>query len=144
MRTDATILADELSRTSDETHWHRVPEMEEFEATAEQMLVAGYHSMDEILDTSSYERAQLYKMLPQEKPSRARLIRTILDARSPPADSAAERSVFFKEIDIYAAIQAAEALSGIGDALKPRQEAAIYFAKLYTKGPGLDRRMFRL
>ena len=67
-RNDATILADRISKTLGEIRWPRMPEMKEFEATGERMLVAGYFSAGEMVDTSSYEGAQLYGVLSGEKP----------------------------------------------------------------------------
>ena len=58
-RDDASILAGERPKTAVEMHRPRMPEVKEFVATAEKMLVAGFFRMDEMVDTSSYERAQL-------------------------------------------------------------------------------------
>ena len=96
MRTYYTILAGELSEKADEIEWPRKPEMKEIEDTADNTLVSGYNSTDELVDTLSYERGQSRKMSSEEKPSWARLLIKILGAWAPPAESGPNKSVACK------------------------------------------------
>ena len=92
MRKDAAVLADELSKTAGATSCPRMQELRKFEATAENMLVAGNCSMGELIDAPSYERTHLYAMLSDEKPSWARPLRKMLDTRAPPSETEAEQT----------------------------------------------------
>ena len=53
---------------------------------AEMILSAGNYADDELADSSSTERRQLYKLLAEGRPGWARLLRKILDAKAPPAE----------------------------------------------------------
>ena len=74
------------------TKYYRMPELGEFEATADHMSVAGYYGMGELTDTSTAERTQSSKMLAEEKPGRARLLRKVLDCKAPPAEAEPKKS----------------------------------------------------
>ena len=91
---------------------------------AELILSAGYYSADELADTSSMERQQLYKMLSGGRPGWDRLLRKISDAKAPPTEVEIKKALPYSEINIFGAIKAHPALSGIGELLRPRQEAA--------------------
>ena len=60
-RSDAAIMADDLSQLAERINWPRLPELKEFEQMAELILSAGYYSSEELADTSPTERQQLYK-----------------------------------------------------------------------------------
>ena len=68
-RSDAAIMADDLSQLAERINWPRLPELKEFEQMAETILSAGYYSSDELADTSSTDRRQLYKLLAEGRPS---------------------------------------------------------------------------
>ena len=57
-RSDAAIMADDLSQLAERINWPRLPELKEFEQMAEMISSAGYYSSDELADTSSTERQQ--------------------------------------------------------------------------------------
>ena len=134
LRTNNTILAGELSEKADEIEWPGTPEMEEIEATAQNMLASGYNSTNELVETSSYGRAQLREMSLGEKPSWVRSGRKMWGARAPPVDSGPKKSAAQKEIDIHAATKAYKALPDIGDILKPRQESVDLFREPLREG----------
>ena len=72
-------MADDLSQLSEQINWPRFPELKEFEQMAEMTLAAGYHSSDELADTSSTQRQQLYKLLSGGRPGWDRLLRKAPD-----------------------------------------------------------------
>ena len=131
-RSDAAIMADDLSQLAERINWPRLPELKEFEQTAELILSAGYYSSEELADTSPTERQQLYKLLAEGRPGWSRLLRKILGAKAPPIEVEIKKALPFSEIDIFGAIKAHTALNGIGELLRPRQEAVnIFSAALY-------------
>ena len=119
-RSDAAVMADDLSQLAERINWPRLPELKEFEQMAELILSAGYYSSEELADTSSTERQQLYKLLAEGRPGWPRLLRKILGAKAPPTEVEIKKALPFSEIDIFGAIKAHPALSGIGELLRPR------------------------
>ena len=85
-RSDAAIMADDLSQLAERINWPRLPGLKGFEQTAEMILSAGYYSTDELADASLTERQQLYKLLAEGRPGWARLLRKILGAKAPPTE----------------------------------------------------------
>ena len=114
LRSDAAILANGLSESADDIKWPRAPELREFAQMADVIISAGHYNFGELADAFTAERAQLYKILADGGAGRARLLRKMLNARSPPAEVEAGRSLPFKEVDL---------LSALGELLRPRQEA---------------------
>ena len=101
---------------------------------AEMILSAGYYSSDELADTSSLERQELYKLLSEGRPGWARLLRKILDAKAPPTEVEIKKALPYSEIDIFGAIKAHPTLYGIGELLRPRQEAVNLFTAAIYEG----------
>ena len=96
-------MADELSRLAEQIDWPRYPELKEFEQMADTILSAGYYSAEELADTSSTERQQLYKISSGGRAGRARLARKILDAKAPPPEVEIKKSPPFSEVNIFGA-----------------------------------------
>ena len=94
---------------------------------ADMIISAGRYNFDDLADTSTAERTQLYKILSDGRAGWARLLRKMLDAKSPPTEIEAKKPLPYKEVDIFAAIRANPALRGIGELLRPRQEAVNLF-----------------
>ena len=84
-RTEASIVENELSEVADMIKWPRMPEMEEFEAMAERLIIAGFYEWGELMDTSAAERTQHYDVAAKGYPGRERLMRDMLDYTAPPA-----------------------------------------------------------
>ena len=91
---------------------------------ADAIISAGYYNFGELAGTSTAERAQLREILAGGRAGWARLLRKMIDAKTPPTEVAAKKSPPFKEVDIFAAVRANPSLSGIGELLRPRQQAA--------------------
>ena len=53
---------------------------------AEITSIAGYAFLEDLMDTPAPVRAQLYKVLADERPSKSRAMRKISDSRTPPTD----------------------------------------------------------
>ena len=62
-RSDSVIFSDGPSKAADTINWPRMPELEELQAAADHICVAGYFGTEELMDTSAFERPQLYKTL---------------------------------------------------------------------------------
>ena len=118
-RSDAAILADELAKSAEQINWPRLPELKEFEQMAETILSAGYYSSEELADTSTAERTQLYKILSDGRAGWARLLRKILGAKSPPTEMEVKKVLPSEEANISGATRAHPCLSGIGELLRP-------------------------
>ena len=86
---------------------------------AETILSAGYYSSEELADTSTAERTQLYKILSDGRAGWARLLRKILGAKSPPTEMEVQKVLPSKEVNIFGAMRAHPCLSGIGELLRP-------------------------
>ena len=106
---------------------------------AELILSAGYYSSEELADTSPTERQQLYKLLAEGRPGWSRLLRKILGAKAPPIEVEIKKAIPFPEINIFGSIEAHAALNGIGELLRPRQEAVDLFLKLCMRAPRRSR-----
>ena len=91
-RSDGAIMADDLFRLAGQINWPRLPELKEFEQMAELILSMGYYSADELADTSSPGRQQIYKFLSEGRPGWARLLRKILGSKAPPTEVEVKRS----------------------------------------------------
>ena len=78
------------------------------------------------MDTSETGREPLYKSLANGRPAGARIFRKILDSEAPPVETKANPASI-KEVDMYAATQGVETPSGLGDTLRPHQEAVNMF-----------------
>ena len=74
-------------------NWPRKPELEEFEAMADRIIAAGYYRMEELMDTPAAERPRLYKTLADVHPGWARLLRKMLDAEAPSAETEPRKSL---------------------------------------------------
>ena len=133
-RSDAAILADELAKSAERIKWPRLPELKEFEQMAGTILSAGYYSSEELADTSTAERTQLYKILSDGRAGWARLLRKILGAKSPPAEMEAQKVLPPKEVNIFGAMRAHPSLSGVGELLRPLQEAVDLFSEALREG----------
>ena len=105
-------------------NWPRMPELKEFEDTADHIIISGYSGMDELTDTSAAEKPQHYEVSADEKAGWTRLMRKMLDSKAPPPGTEQKRTTAFKELDIFAAIKANKALAGIGEILRTAQGAA--------------------
>ena len=133
-RSDASIMADDLSQLAERINWPRLPELKEFEQMAELILSSGYYSSEELADTSPTERHQLYKLLAEGRPGWSRLLRKILDAKAPPIEVESKKALPYTEIDIFAAIKNHPTLYGLGEILRPRQEAVNIFSEAMYEG----------
>ena len=133
-RSDAAIMADDLSQLAERINWPRLPELKEFEQMAELILSAGYYSADELADTSSTERQHMYKLLAEGRPGWPRLLRKILGAKAPPTEVEIKKAFPFSEVDIFGAIKSHSVLSGLGELLRPRQEAVNIFSEALYEG----------
>ena len=120
-RSDSPILSDGLSKAADVINCPRMPELKVFEATADQMIVAGTNGMEELMITSAPERPRLYATAAGRKPGWARKLhlRKRGKRRLPP----------FREIHILASATANKALAGIGRFVGRAASSRIYFAK---------------
>ena len=101
---------------------------------AETVLSAGYYSPEERADTSTAERTQLYEILSDGRAGWARLLRKILDAKSPPTEMGAKKVLPCKEVNLFGAMRAHPRLSRIGELLRPRQEAVNLFSEALREG----------
>ena len=119
-------LANEIPKVADKVKWFKRPEMSEFGQMTETCAISGFSCLGEVTDTSAAEREPLRKTLARERPAWARIFGQIPDSRAPPAECKAKPAPF-KEVGIYAALQGIDALSGIGEIQRPRQEAADMF-----------------
>ena len=127
-------MADDLSQLAERINWPRLPELKEFEQMAELILSAGYYSSEELADTSPTERQQLYKLLADGRPGWSRLLRKILGAKAPPIEVETKKALPFTEIDIFGAIKNHPTLYGLGELLRPRQEAVNIFSEAMYEG----------
>ena len=128
-------MADELSRLAGQTNWPRFPELKEFEQMAEMILSAGHYSSEKLADTSSTGRQQLYKILSDGRAGWAQLLLKILDATAPPTEVEIKKALPYAEVNIFGAIRAHPPLSGVGELLRPRQEAVNLFSEALYGGP---------
>ena len=94
LRSDASLLVDELARAAGQIKWPRMPELKDFRQMAEMIKSAGYYNLDELADSSTAERTQMYKILPDGLAGWARLLRKILDAKAPPTEIEVKKSLF--------------------------------------------------
>ena len=78
-------------------------------------------------------REPLYKTLATDRPAWARVSRNMLDFEAPPVETKAEPPSFTK-VDTFAALQSIDASSGMGDILRPRQEAVNMFSAALRGG----------
>ena len=69
----------------------------------------------------------MFKLLPDERPSWAPTVSTLLDLQAPLAESGPKDSTGSERVDIYAATMANEWLCGIGTILRLKQEAVNLF-----------------
>ena len=104
-RSDASIMADELSRLAEQINWPRVPELKEFEQMADTILSAGYYSAEELADASLAERQQLYKISSDGRAGWARLLRKILDAKAPPTEVEIKMLKWKEELSAFSRIR---------------------------------------
>ena len=63
LRRGTAVIADELSETADAIDWPRMSELKDFEDMPKNTQVASYFSLGELIDTSFFQRTQLYKRL---------------------------------------------------------------------------------
>ena len=133
-RSDSEVMAGDLLRLAEQINWPRLLELKEFEQMAELILSTGYCSADELADTSATERQQVYKFLADGRPGWARLLRKILDSKAPPTEVEAKKALPFSEVNIFEAIKAHPCLNGIGELLRPRQEAVNIFSEALYVG----------
>ena len=80
-----------------------MPELRESEQVAELIIAAGYNNLEELMDTSTSERGQLYRALSGGRPGWGRLLRKMLDAKAAPTAVEVKKALPFKEVDIFAA-----------------------------------------
>ena len=73
------------------------------------IVAAGYYGADELIGAPNAEGAQLLKMLAGRRAGGARLLRKMLGARALPSDAEIKKVAPFKEIHIFAAIEACRA-----------------------------------
>ena len=69
------------------------------------------------------ERAQLYKALADGRPGGARPLRKMLDSEAPLTEAEPEKAPQPNGVDVFAAIKSNRTLQGVGELLRPRQEA---------------------
>ena len=112
----------------------RTPELKEFEAMADCIFAAGYCGADELIGAPDSERAQLFKISPEGRAGWARLFRKMLGAKAPPTEAEVKKSEPFKEIDIFATIEANQGAGAIGDISRPRQRAVRIFSEALNEG----------
>ena len=133
-RSDSALLADELSKAAEMIYWPRMPELKEYEAVADQMIIAGHCGLEGLMDISSSERPQLYGTLAERKPGWARRWREMPDAKAPPMETGQKKAAPSKEFDIFATSKAKKALAGNGEILRQRQEAVNLFCEASYEG----------
>ena len=122
-RSEAALFADELAKAAELIAGPRMPETREFEGAAELILAAGHYAIEELLDTSTAERAQLYKLMAECKAGWARMLRKIIDSEAPPTELEVKKAAPYKGVDIIAAVKAHRCLSDIGEISRHSQEA---------------------
>ena len=76
-------MADELVESAEQINLPRLPELE-FVRMAATIISAGYFASEELADTSTAERAQIYKISSEGRAGWARLLRKVLGAKSRP------------------------------------------------------------
>ena len=129
LRSEAVSLADEFPKAADAIRSSRRTESPELEAIANRFSIAGYFCQDDMMDTSVYERPQLFKCLSDERPSWVRTMRKLLDSQDPPKESEPKTATSYKETDIFAAIHVGVRLRGVGGILRPRQNDKNLFSQ---------------
>ena len=137
IRSDAVIVAGELSKPADMIKCPRTPEPQEFEATAGHFIAAGNFGMEELVDTSAAERRRFYETLADHKPRLARLPRKMLDAKAPPTEAELKKPAPFKEIVIFVTVKANRGLAGIGKISRSRQGSADISCEAWNEGAQL-------
>ena len=76
---------------AEQINWPRLPAPKDFEQMVDMVLPAGYSSSEQLAESSSAERAQIYKILSGERAGRDRYLRKIPGAKSPPRGSGSEK-----------------------------------------------------
>ena len=66
-------MADELSKAAGVINRPRMPEHTEVEVMADHISIAGFYGVGELSGAVATERAQLYKMTPDENPDLGRM-----------------------------------------------------------------------
>ena len=123
LRSDGVSIVGELSAAADLIRWPRAPELRESEQMAELISAAGYENGEEPMDASAWDDPNCIK--PRQTADWAgsaccakcwapKLRRRSSMLKEPPPFGAA---------DIYSALEANRMLSGVGELLRPRQEA---------------------
>ena len=74
LRSNAVILAEELSKAADLIRWPRMSELKEFEAITDHIIAAGYYETAKLMDTPAADRAQLFNISPGGEAGWARLL----------------------------------------------------------------------
>ena len=97
-RSDAVIVAEELSKAVDWINWPLMPEIQEFKSTADHIIAAGYYPTQDFIDASKSERTQLLNILPGGKAGWVRLLRKMLGAEALPTEADVRKSAPCKEI----------------------------------------------
>ena len=72
-----------------------MPGLKGFEQMAEMIISAGYFNFEELAGAPAAELTQLRKILSGGRAGRARLLRKVLGAKSPPAEIEAKKSIPF-------------------------------------------------
>ena len=97
------------------------------------IVSAAYYNVEEITDTSTAGRAQLYKILAEGGAGWSRVLRKMLATESRPTEVEAKKSLPNKGVATFAAVRANPALSGIGELLRPRQGAVGLSPKRFAR-----------
>ena len=98
LRSDAANLADELSKSAGNIEWPRAPELREFGQIEGATISAGYYNVEGLADACAAERAQLYKILAEGRAGWPRLLRKLMDAKSPPTEVEAKKFLPYEEV----------------------------------------------
>ena len=133
-RSEGANLADELLKAAAIINWPRTPELREFESIAELLFAPGYYAAEELMGASTAGRTQLYKLLAAGKPGGPRLMRKIIDSEAPPTELEDKQAPPYEELDIFAAAEAIKFLRGVGEILRPSQEAVNIFCEALRDG----------
>ena len=86
LRSDTLSLSDELSRSANTIKWPLAPEIGDLEKMTGISTIADFYCLEDLMDTSASERAQLYTVPSEERPGWHRATRNISDSRASPAD----------------------------------------------------------
>ena len=87
-------------------------------------------AMEELIDASTAERAQLLKISPDGKAGRGSCLKNSM--RRLPQERRKSKIRLLRKIDVFAAIKANGALAAIRDIIRPRREAVNIPAKLWV------------